>query len=630
MNIEELFVDFNKGKFMSFMENDTTGEILKLFDSDGLNLLHNCNYKEDVICYILTYSKYADKLFQNQEFLKIFLNSNITSYYASMGNLTKETYNLILNSIDPINQETMFVNLFSYFPIEFQLSLLETWSYPNDLLYGIINKQNVVVTNKILEKYNIDLSNDKLDIRCLITYGKESYYHALEVQNTMGQKIDKIEVSPLMITNELCNKMWKDYDIFELRSLINDAIYITDTTKINNYVKTKEDEIILSSLSHDMVSPFYELYNSFNMIINSTNDDEYRYNQKQYFELCKKVDAYIINDIKDAFSNEGLVGVENYLKKLSSNMISNYIIDYHFEENYHNIMIDIRELLNFYFSGNINLSEEKVELYNKLSSIDYLEIEEKIELHNILKNFNIMEMFYDDMALSRKIVSEALKDYSLSTETIKQYRNEKLSKEYGIDVYTIEDNPFFAIVKTGNKTAGDKIPTGHSFSLIGYGGIAVFGDVTDSKTYLYDAENLNPEQVVHTYPFDSFTLYKPYSLSSKGTSRVNTLMMPDELMQQTGKGYNEILILEKGSQVTDVDKSIPQLKKMALYCIDNISEQDIKNAKQEGVGIFLVNSKNYHKPDKEPSSIYRHNNINYWDHKYFDGYYEKENFEKSR
>lgn len=630
MNKEEIFEDFNKGKFMSFMENDTTGEILKLFDSNGLNLLNNCTYKEDVICYILTYSKYADKLFQNQEFLKIFLNSNISSYYASMGNLTKETYNLILNSIDPINQEIMFVNLFSYFPIEFQLSLLESWSYPNDLLYGIINKQNVVVTNKILEKYNIDLSNDKLDIKCLIAYGKESYYHAMEVQNTMGQKIDKIEISPLMITSELCNKMWKDYDIFELRSLINDAIYITDITKINNYVKTKENEIILSSLSNDMVNPFYELYNSFNMIINSTSDDEYRYNQKQYFELCKKVDAYIINDIKDAFSNEGLAGVENYLKKLSSNMISNYIIDYHFEENYHNIMIDIRELLNFYFAGNINLSEEKVELYSKLSNIDYLEIEEKIELHNILKNFNIMEMFYDDMALSRKIVNDALKDYSLSTETIKQYRNEKLSKEYGIDIYTIEDNPFFAIVKTGNKTAGDKMPTGHSFSLIGYGGIAVFGDVTDSKTYLYDAENLNPEQVVHAYPFDSFTLYKPYSLSSKGTSRVNTLMMPDELMQQTGKGYNEILILEKGSQVTDIDKSIPRLQKMALYCIDNISEQDIKNAKQEGVGIFLVNSKNYHKPDKEPSSIYRHNNINYWDHKYFNGYYEKENFERRR
>ena len=63
MNKEELFMDFNKGKFMSFMENDITGKILQLFDNEGLNLLNNCTYKEDIICYILTYSKYADELF---------------------------------------------------------------------------------------------------------------------------------------------------------------------------------------------------------------------------------------------------------------------------------------------------------------------------------------------------------------------------------------------------------------------------------------------------------------------------------------------------------------------------------------------------------------------------------------
>jgi len=630
MNKEELFEDFNKGKFMDFLQNDTTGEVLQLFDNEYMNLLNNCSYKEDIICYILTYSKYANELFKNQRFLKLFLNSNTNSYYASMNNLSTETYDLILNTIDISNKEIKFITLFKYFPVEYQLKLLDSWPYPNDLLYNILNQQNVVVINKILEKYNIDLSNDKLDIENLIAYGKESYYYSMERQNLNCEKTDTITIPPRMITDELCNKLWKEYDIFKLRALINDAVHITDPTKINDYVKSKEEVIILNSTSHDMLNPFYELYSYFNKIVNSTNEDERYYNQKEYFELCKKIDSYIINDIKDAFSNEGLVGVENYLKKLSSNMISNYIIDYHFEENYHNIMIDIRELLNFYFSGNIDLSEKKVELYNKLSNIDYLEIEEKIELHNMLKKINIMEMFYDDMSLSRKIVNEALKEYSLSSESIKQYRNEKLSKEYGIDVYTIQDNPFFALVKTGNNSQGDQLPTGHSFSLIGYGGITVFGDINDSNTYLYDVDNLNPEQIVHTYPFDSFTLFKPFSLAPKSTNRVNTLMMPDELMQQTGQKYNEILILEKGIQTTDIDKSIPRLQKMALYCIDIIKEQDVERAKQEGIGIFLVNSKNYHKPDIERSNIYRHNNLNYWDYKYFNGYYDKENFEKTR
>ncbi len=630
MNKEELFEDFNKGKFMDFLQNDTTGEILQLFNNEYMNLLNNCRYKEDIICYILTYSKYANELFKNERFLSIFLNSNIGSYYASMSGLSKETYDLILNSIDVINNEKTFISLFSYFPIEYQLKLLDDWKYPNSLLYPILNKQNVPVINKILEKYNIDLSNDKLNIEGLIIHGKVAYYHEIQSRNMFDKQIEAIEISPLMITDELCNKMWKDYDIFKLRALINDAVYITDTTKLNNFVKQKEEEIILNSLSYDMISPFYELYNYFSKIINSNNDDEYSYNQKQYFELCKKIDSYIINDIKEIFSNEGLAGVEKYFKKLSSNMISNYIIDYHFEENYHNIMLDLRELLNFYFAGNINLSEEKIELYNKISNIDYLEMEEKIELHNLLKNFNIMEMFYDDMSLSRKIVNEAIKEYSLSSESIKQYRNEKLSKEYGIDVYTIEDNNFFALVKTGTNSRGHMLPTGHSFSLIGYDCMTVFGSAEDSDTYLYDTGSLNPNQIVHTYPFDSFTLYKPYSLSKNATNRVYTLMMPDELMQQTGHKYNEILILERGNKTTDMDKSIPRLQKMALYCINTIKEQDIEKAKQEGVGIFLVNGKNYHKPDKERTDIYRHDGLDYWNFKYFDGNFDKENFEKTR
>ena len=107
-------------------------------------------------------------------------------------------------------------------------------------------------------------------------------------------------------------------------------------------------------------------------------------------------------------------------------------------------------------------------------------------------------------------------------------------------------------------------------------------------------------------------------------------MMPDELMYQTGKGYNEVLILERGSQSTDIDKSIPRLEKMALYCIDSIRQQDVEKAKKEGVGIFLVNSKNYHKPDKEAPNIYRHNDINYWNHTYFNDYYKREDFEKTR
>ena len=412
MNKDALFNNLDKGKLMEFLQFDRTGQILNLFNEENINLLKKSYYKEDIICYILTYSKYANELFENQLFLDVFLNSNITSYYGSMRNLKKETYDLILNSIDISSKESVFINLISYFPVEYILNLLDSWPYKKDILYNLLGK-NTAITNKIISKYNIDLTHDKIDMEYFIIGGKESYYHALEQEHYNDTLIETIEIPSSMITNELCDKMWKENDIFKLRMLINDMIYITDTTKINNYIKQKEDEIFLRTLQSDIISPFLEIFNAFSKTKNSKSEDEFYYNQKEYIKLCRDIDEYIFSDMGKIFENEGIIGVENYMKKLSSNMISNYIIDYHFEENFHNIMIDINELLNFYYSGNINLSEEKLELYQKISNIDYLEKEEKIELHNKLKNYNIMEMFYDDIIhYQKKLLSNIkMKNY---------------------------------------------------------------------------------------------------------------------------------------------------------------------------------------------------------------------------
>ena len=306
-------------------------------------------------------------------------------------------------------------------------------------------------------------------------------------------------------------------------------------------------------------------------------------------------------------------------------MLSNYIIDFHFEENYHNIIIDIEELLKFYYDGNISLNEEHLELYTKIRNIDYLSNEEKIDLHNVLKKYNMKEMFYDDMAFARRIVRQAIKDYALTQKELEQYRDEKLSKEYGVDVYTIENETFFGIVKSGGHSQ-DELPTGHSFSMIGDCCLAVYGDIKNSSTYLCDAEDMNPDQIVHVFPFDSFSFYHPFETSEDASRRVNILMTPDELMRETGYGYNELVILEKGRKDTEIDKAIPRLKRIALYCHDEIREKDVENAKDVGVGILLVNTSNYKQDKGKRFNKYFLNN----DHDYFNGINDRDKFEARR
>ena len=66
--------------------------------------------------------------------------------------------------------------------------------------------------------------------------------------------------------------------------------------------------------------------------------------------------------------------------------------------------------------------------------------------------FNIIETFYDDMALARYIVAEAIKEYSLSSSTVTQYKDEKLSQKYGVDVYKLNgvvSNAMFALSMDG-------------------------------------------------------------------------------------------------------------------------------------------------------------------------------------
>lgn len=81
---------------MNFLENDHNGLILQILDEEGIDYLKEYEYTEDRICYILYYSKYVNELFQNNIFLDLFLNTDISRYYASLKNLNNDTYDLII------------------------------------------------------------------------------------------------------------------------------------------------------------------------------------------------------------------------------------------------------------------------------------------------------------------------------------------------------------------------------------------------------------------------------------------------------------------------------------------------------------------------------------------------------
>lgn len=604
-NIKKDIINLSKGDFIDFLSNDNSEDIIQVFDDEGVNYLKQYNDIEGRIAYILSWSKYANQLFYNKSFLDLFLSTDISSYYATLSVLNSDVCDLIINRCVELNKDIDYISkLMSYFSKEYKLKFIDRTDYPNDLIYEMFKRNTELLGKKILEKYNIDLLSHDISIRRVVAAGKELAFKDMAKRNEVSYTSG--DVATFYLSSDLLNKgvaehLWNNLNVYEYRFLINDTYFCGDPYVLNKYAKVKEEELI-SSIGY--VEPYKSIMDMITKLYNlDVNSNEY---YDIFRKLCKEMhifgNEYFV--LRRFLADGEYDKTIELINKLLNEKKSDYIIDYHFEENYYNIMYDLRELLDFYYAGNISIPEDRLYLYQQIANIDNLSGQEKIELHNMLKNYNMIEVFYDDMAFARKKVREALKDYAMVKDELESYRDEKLSQEYGVDVYNIEDNPFFAIVKSGIR-AEDKLPVGHSYSLVGNGCISVFGNVNDSDTFVYDSSDLNSEQVVHIFPRDSFTMYRPFSFTDKATTRVEQLVMPDEMLYES-KVYNEILILEQDREHTDIDSRIPKLKRIALYCVDQITAKDVEMAKMHDVGIMLINSKKFNKGMEMPMSVYRH------------------------
>ena len=602
MNREEIICNYDKSNFMFFLQNDYDGKIIELLNEEGLALLKKCDDNKDKIAYILVFSRYRNELFKNKKFLETFFS---IGYYGDLSNLDYETSLFVFKESIELKKYPEYI--FNDLNIDYKLMILDNWNYPYDLLELILQRAEPKVIKKILDKFNINLCN--LNIESFIEKCNNSTLHSKDEHP--GNNIE-IHIPAQLINNAVCNKVFNEYHIYNVREIINKAAYCTDISYLNSYIKQCEEKVINSSLTNDLLEPFNSLYGVLEKM-SKLNDYNEELDEKLNQLLAQNLESKNLYKLKYLFFNEGLDSAYNYLKLLSNRTMSNYIIDYCFEENFHNIIVDINQLLRFYFDGNMSISEDILSIYERISNIDSLSSEEKKELFDEMKNINIMSIFYDDMSRAREIVGKTIRDYSITSDNLDQYSDDELTSKYGVKVYSVgEDDYFYGIVKAnGEKTKSqDKLPTGHSFSLVGNNNPNAF--FYGPHTYLYDASALNPKQIVHVFPRDSFTFYRPFNGYNEPTTRVNVLMTADELVDSS-VGYNEVLILEQGTEATGIDASIPKLTPIAIYCLDEISDEVVEEAKKLGIGIFLAHSIQKNKCDMNGYL----GDINYYEYEYY-------------
>ena len=312
-------------------------------------------------------------------------------------------------------------------------------------------------------------------------------------------------------------------------------------------------------------------------------------------------------DVIDCLRSNNKDELLDFLKKESNVMLGNLIIDFHFKDHPLNVKKDINELVSFEKSGGNTLSKEDLALYEQILNIDNLSYSEKVNLHQTLSQINMIEKFYDDIRNAKNKMYDNINDAILKKGNIGKYKNDELSNKYGVNVYTLEGEPFYALVKSVGTLKGEILDEiklhsrkdGGSFSIDSGYKLNTFS----KPNYIYNLayDGFTKEQVVHAYTEDSYSNYDRNNEDT--TSKINKIMMPYEFVTAS-PSYNELVISQVNEKkTTQMDDKIPMIKPFAIYCYDEIYANDIESAKRLGLDIILVNTKKYNvniqKKDKD-------------------------------
>ena len=124
-----------------------------------------------------------------------------------------------------------------------------------------------------------------------------------------------------------------------------------------------------------------------------------------------------------------------------------------------------------------------------------------------------MEEFYNDVRNSRNKMYSLIREEILNEDKISKYLDKEETDKYGVNIYRLEGEPFFALVKSLSIDKAFELSSGDihsykdsgSFSIDASNKLDTFHDPKDNYNLIFN--NFNIDQVVHMFPVDSFSGY---------------------------------------------------------------------------------------------------------------------------
>ena len=569
----------NRHEFSWLAQENSKDIIPYLLDGEGIEILKESEYLIDKMNAILTSNAiYVDTIVNFKAFQKIIFD-NFDELKDYLNVLTPVSGQYLIKTAE--KQNFNLIELISKFSQQTQTEVLKTQELSNEDYWKMISYAYEETASMLLEEKSV---------------GKSLTNIRLPIIEAIASKDIKLPYQ-IIEEPEFIKRISEITDVKTYRFLISDLEKSNDVEKLEKArEKYYENQINSFNKKSGMFKVYETLYEKL-ASMEEINPFSLMQTAREIFKDASDGEIFnLLNQINKVNLESGLNGIKEFLKEKSNVMLGNMIIDSHFKDYYLNVLKDVKQLCNFDALGGNALSSDKIEIYKKIIEINNLSYEEKLELNTKLGKKNYVEEFYDDVRNSRNKMYSLIREEILNEDKISKYLDKEETNKFGVNIYRLEGEPFFALVKSFSIDKAFELSSGDihsykdsgSFSIDASNKLNTFHSPKDNYNLIFN--NFNIDQVVHMFPVDSFS---GYTRGENATDRVIELLTPKEFTGRS-KDYNEVIIAQKNvSKPSDMDDRLPLPKPFAIYCYDEIGPNDIESAKNLGIGIVVVNTKKY-------------------------------------
>ncbi len=563
-----------------------------LLDEEGLSLLATSTVSNKIFYVRLALSYVSYPFLENDLFWNIVLPvfSQVKNLFSSLSYEAAHYFYHFLkrSSVSEEKISSLLLGL-SY---EVALKLVSQENLPMDDIWTFIRNGHPVC------EY---LLQEDLRITSLKPLSFQEFYQLVKQGITIPQS--------LLEEQTFCRQIVEMEDVYAYRLLMRKLECNHDISFLEQQ-RTRYYDLELSSYceEEEMLKRFASCYHKIEEALNTHSKEKIENLLTTSTSSFGEISLKYKSQIKRQFLLGNLEGIKAILQTQSREMMMRILIDYHFSEIAYNFFLNLRQLCHFASIKPI-LTLEELTFYDNIFHLENLSYREKMKWHQKMKYYPCQEQFYHHFLKARELVASLLNQSMIHSSNLSNYRNNLLSKQWGVDIYELDNEPFYALVKCLQNgkdrplTEEDFYPTdGASYTYTGSDCLDLFKDPSENYTLLYDY--IPKKQLVHVYPDDSYSLYQQGG-NVDVSSHVHFLVTPVELVNLSNQ-YNELVLAQYNSLRDDeVNQQLTIPKRIALYCYDEVTDMDILSAKNLGIGIVVVKTKNYRQKGKTTYPIYQ-------------------------